>query len=384
MISITAPNIVRIGANASLELADVLMILGCERPLLVVDPHFKNSGFIKRLEQTLSEAHKSASFFYDVVPDPTSISVESGVVQAHAHTADCIVAIGGGSAIDTAKAIGLLAKHQLTLRSISAPYRVIEKGLPVIAIPTTAGTGSEATRFCLVTDSATHDKLVCIGEGFMPTAALIDHTLTFTVPASVTAHTGIDAFTHALEAYVGRKANAISVLQAEKALKLIGKALPALMSDLSNERAREDMMLGSYLAGNSFSNSGLALAHGMSAPLGGAFNIPHGLAIGLLIPETTRFSIARTPNPYARVAHLLELSKSNDDAEAAKSFMTWLDELNKALALPTLSKLGIDQKSYFNAIEKMAEETPRSGAAANNPAIPSFEETVELFKKIWR
>lgn len=383
VIAVTAPRIVRVGDGASAQLPEVVGLLGARRPLLVVDQHFRGSDVVGRLAAGMEEAGQTPSFFYGVVPDPTTASVADGVAAAKAHGADVVVAVGGGSAIDTGKAVGLLAAHDVALRTLRAPYRVMETGLPIVAVPTTAGTGSEATRFCLVSDSETGDKMVCIGEGFMPAAALVDFALTTTVPARVTAETGIDAFTHALEAYVGHKANALSNLYAEKALVLIARALPAVMDDLTDRQARSDMMLGSYLAGSAFSNSGLALAHGMSAPLGASFHVPHGLSIGMLLPAVTRFSVAKAPGPYGRVARLLGLSGSQDDREAAGSLLAWLDGLMVKLSLRGLSDLGVDKVAYGDAVAAMATETPRSGAAANNPGVPTHDEIVSLFREIW-
>lgn len=383
MIQLTAPQIVRIGADASRQLPDVLALLGVRRPLFVIDRHFEGSAVVAGLTDLLTAAGAEAAHFYGVVPDPTTASVAEALTLVTAHRADCIVALGGGSAIDTAKATALLAAHDLRLSDIRAPHRVTQRGLPLIAIPSTAGTGSEATRFCLISDSATGDKMVCIGEGFMAAAALIDYKLTLTVPRRVTADTGIDAFTHALEAYVGRKANAISNLYAERAMTLIAGALPTLMDDPGAEQARADMALGSFLAGSAFSGSGLALAHGMSAPLGAAFHIPHGLSIGMLLPAVTRFSIDSAPEPYARVARLLAISDSADPARAAAAFMAWLDALVEKLALPRLSECGVERAAYEAAIDAMAEETPRSGAAGNNPAAASHADIAALFRAIW-
>ncbi len=383
MISIATPQIVRVGSDAVDQLPEILGLLGARRPFLVVDPYFRGSDMMARVGAALAADGRSAALFHDLVPDPTSASVEEGVRQARLHCADAVVGIGGGSAIDTAKAVALLAVHDVALRTLRAPYRVVEKGLPLVAVPTTAGTGSEATRFCLVTDSGTGDKMACIGEGFMPAAALIDDTLTMSVPARVTADTGIDAFTHALEAYVGRKANVFSDLYAEKALVLIAKALPALMHDLSDRQARADMMLGSYLAGTAFSNSGLALAHAMSAPLGGTFHVPHGLSIAILLPAVTRFSVARAPAPYAKVARLLGIGSGGEDEADASAFMAWLDGLMSKLSVPTLSSRGVNPATYAAAVDAMAKDSPRSGAAANNPVVAGHEDIVSLFHAVW-
>jgi alcohol dehydrogenase class IV len=383
MMAINAPQLVRIGEHAAMQLPEVLGLLGARRPIVVVDRHFEGAAVIAKITAALEAAAIEPELFYGVVPDPTTASVREACAAAKAHKADAVVAIGGGSAIDTGKAVALLSVHDVELRAWRAPHRVTETGRKLVAIPTTAGTGSEATRFCLVSDSETGDKMVCIGEGFMPTAALIDFSLTLTVPLRTTADTGIDAFTHALEALVGHKANAMSNLYAEKALVLIAKALPALMEDLADRDARADMMLGSYLAGTAFSNSGLALAHGMSAPLGASFHIPHGLSIGLLLAEVTRFSIARAPAPYAGVARLLDISDSRDERVASAAFMSWLDTLIAKLSLPKLSQLGIEHAVFVAAIDAMATETPRSGAAANNPAVAAHDDIKALFHKVW-
>lgn len=382
MITIAAPRLVRVGQGARASLPEILGLLGASRPLLVVDGHFRDSDVLHGLADALGAGGAAVGYFHGTVPDPTTASISEGCAEAKAHRADAIVALGGGSAIDTAKAIALLSVHDRTLRDLRAPYRVVETGLPLVAIPTTAGTGSEATRFCLVTDSESGDKMVCIGEGFMPAAALVDYELTLSVPRRVTADTGIDAFTHALEAYVGHKANAVSDLYAEKALVLIGGALPALMDDLSAPGLRADMMLGSYLAGAAFSNSGLALAHGMSAPLGARFYIPHGQSIGLLLPGVTRFSAPRAPSPYARVARLLRVSDSPSDPVAAAAFVSWVDALSAKLAIPTLRDLGVPEAAYEGAIDEMARESPRSGAVGNNPAAAGHDDIIALFRAL--
>ncbi len=382
MIAFNAPSLVRIGPNAVLQLPELLSLLGKTRPFFVVDPHFRDTEVLARIRAAVGAAGGDNAFF-GVVPDPTTGSAEEAVRLAKACFADVIIGMGGGSAIDTAKAVALLSVHDVRLNDLRAPHRVMRAGLPMVAIPTTAGTGSEATQACLITDSETGDKMVCVGEAFMPVAAVVDYTLTLSVPARVTAETGIDAFTHALEAYVGRGANVISDLYAGRALPLIARALPVLADNPSDEQARADMMLGSFLAGTSFTNSGLGLSHAMSVPLGGIFHLTHGFTIGRLLPAVTRFSVGRVPGPYARVSRLLCICADSDDAVAASAFSSWLDRLIETLAFPTLSGRGVDRAAYDAAIPAMARAAPRSGTASNNPAIATVDDIEALFQAIW-
>ncbi|HAW40111.1 MAG TPA: alcohol dehydrogenase, partial [Pseudomonas sp.] len=207
---IVLPRLMEVGAGASGQLARVLQELGCSRPLIVTDRMMVELGYVARIAGQLEEAGIASQCFADTLPEPTAASIRAGVEMVRQGDFDSIVALGGGSPIDSAKAIGILGKFGGEMRDYRFPRDVSEAGLPLIAIPTTAGTGSEATRFTIITDETSDEKMLCAGLGFMPIAALIDYELTLSLPPRVTADTGIDALTHAIEAYVSRKASLYS------------------------------------------------------------------------------------------------------------------------------------------------------------------------------
>jgi alcohol dehydrogenase class IV len=204
------PRIMQIGEGASQDLPKVLVSLGCTRPLIITDKMMVQLGYVSRIQETLAGQQMSADVFDDTVPEPTVASIQTGVEKARNGAYDCIIALGGGSPIDSAKAIAILAKHGGEMRDYKFPRIVIEAGLPIIAVPTTAGTGSEVTRMTIIADEKTDEKMLCGGIGFMPVAALIDFSLTLSLPARTTADTGIDALTHAMEAYVSKKSASIA------------------------------------------------------------------------------------------------------------------------------------------------------------------------------
>ncbi len=241
-------------------------------------------GYAGRLQDALASADIASDLFDDTVPEPTAASIQAGVDKVRGGDYDAIVALGGGSPIDSAKAIAILGKHGGKVRDYKFPRVVNEAGLPIVAIPTTAGTGSEVTRFTIITDETSDEKMLCVGIGFMPVAALVDYELTLSVPQRTTADTGIDSLTHAIEAYVSRKANPYSDSQAIAAMHLLGPNLQRAYHNGDDRQAREAMMLGATLAGVAFSNASVALVHGMSRPIGAFFHVPHGLSNAMLLP----------------------------------------------------------------------------------------------------
>ncbi len=219
------PRILQTGAGASAQFPQILASLGCQRPLIITDGMMVQLGYAERIRSALAEAGLPCDVFADTVPEPTVASIQSGVATAREGRYDSIVALGGGSPIDSAKAIGILAKHGGELRDYKFLRNVTEAGFPIIAIPTMAGTGSEITRFAIITDETSDEKMLYVGPAFMPVAALVDYELTLSLPPRVTADTGIDAITHAIEAYVSKKANLFSDAQALAAMRLIGPNL---------------------------------------------------------------------------------------------------------------------------------------------------------------
>jgi len=381
---IVLPRLMEIGAGASQQLAAVLGGLGCSRPLIVTDRMMVELGYAARLAEQLEQAGIASRCFADTEPEPTAASIRAGVQMVREGDFDSIVALGGGSPIDSAKAIGILGKFGGEMRDYRFPRDVSDAGLPLIAIPTTAGTGSEVTRFTIITDETSDEKMLCAGLGFMPVAALIDYELTLSLPPRVTADTGIDALTHAIEAYVSRKASLYSDAQALEAMRLLAPNLRSAFHEPRNLAAREAMMLGATLAGIAFSNASVALVHGMSRPIGAFFHVPHGLSNAMLLPAVTAFSIPAAPERYADCARAMGVAGEGDSVEAANDkLLSELRALNKELQVPSPAQFGIARERFFELRETMARQALASGSPGNNPRVPSEAEIIDLYETVW-
>jgi alcohol dehydrogenase class IV len=381
---IILPRILQVGAGASDEAGNIITALGCKRPLIVTDKMMVQLGYVAKLQDSLNALNISSDVFDDTVPEPTVSSIQAGVDQVRQGHYDSIIAIGGGSPIDSAKAISILGKYGGIMRDYKFPRIVSEPGLPIIAIPTTAGTGSEATRVTIITDETNDEKMLCVGIGFMPTAALVDYTLTLSLPPRTTADTGIDALTHAMEAYVSKKASPYSDTQAIAAMKLLAPNLRRVFHDASDKEAREAMMLGSTLAGIAFSNASVALVHGMSRPIGAFYHVPHGLSNAMLLPMVTEYSIPAAVKRYADCARAMGVANMADsDASANVKLMSELYAINEELQVPSPLQFGIHREHFFGNLKIMAEQALASGSPGNNPRVPSAEDIIKIYKKLW-
>lgn len=385
--TLVAPRLMRVGAGAVAELAAVLATLGLRRPLVVTDPYMVSSGLLRRCLDPLEAAGITADVFSATVPEPTDTVIEAGVARLAGH--DCLVAFGGGSPIDTAKAIAILAAGRTrgagdAMRDYKVPVQNDAPALPVIAIPTTAGTGSEATRFTVITDTARGEKMLIAGLAALPLAALVDYELTFSVPPRITADTGVDSLTHALEAYVSRRANPYADTQALAAMALIGAHLRTAYTVPGDRPARAAMMLGAMQAGIAFTNSSVALVHGMSRPIGARFHVPHGLSNAMLLPAVTRFGLGEAPVRYAVAARTIGFADAGDsDAVAGEKLVTGLIALNADLAVPSPRAYGIDPAEWEAALPGMAEQALASGSPGNNPRVPDAGEIVGLYRAVF-
>ncbi|KZX65243.1 iron-containing alcohol dehydrogenase [Stutzerimonas frequens] len=381
---IVLPRLMEVGAGASGQLARVLQELGCSRPLIVTDRMMVELGYVARIAGQLEEAGIASQCFADTLPEPTAASIRAGVEMVRQGDFDSIVALGGGSPIDSAKAIGILGKFGGEMRDYRFPRDVSEAGLPLIAIPTTAGTGSEATRFTIITDETSDEKMLCAGLGFMPIAALIDYELTLSLPPRVTADTGIDALTHAIEAYVSRKASLYSDSQALEAMRLLAPNLRAAFHQPDDRAAREAMMLGATLAGIAFSNASVALVHGMSRPIGAFFHVPHGLSNAMLLPAITAFSIPAAPERYADCARAMGVATQTDSVEVANDkLLAELRAINQELKVPSPEQFGIARERFFELRATMARQALASGSPGNNPRVPTEAEIIDLYETVW-
>lgn len=381
--NINLPRILRVGAGASAELAPTLRQLGLARPLLVTDPFMVECGYCAQLQAALDTAGIGWGLFADCVPDPTTDSVEAALARLRAGEHDCVVGLGGGSSLDTAKAVAVLALGGGAMRDYRVPAQA-DRGLPIVAIPTTAGTGSEATRFAVITDTRTQEKMLCAGLGLMPVAALVDYELTLSMPWRLTADTGLDSLCHALEAYVSRRANPFTDSVALTAMRTIAANLRTACAEPGNRAAREAMMLAATQGGIAFANASVTLIHGMSRPIGALFHVPHGLSNAMLLPAVTAWSVPHAVARYADCARCMGLAAAGDsDAAAADKLVAGLRRLTADLEVPGPRQYGIDERAWFDSLDLMARQALDSGSPDHNPRVPAAAEIVALYRELW-
>lgn len=386
---LVAPRFMLVGGGSCAQIAELLGKFGFTRPLIVTDPLMVRLGLIERITEPLARAGITFAVFSDTIPEPTDTVVVAGVAVLKAGDYDCLIGFGGGSPIDTAKAMAILAQGtgaqgNETMRAYKVPYAADHAALPIIAVPTTAGTGSEATRFTVITDAAADEKMLIAGLGALPLAAIVDYELTFSVPKRVTADTGVDSLTHALEAYVSRRANPLSDAIALSAMALIGAHLRTAYHEPNNAAAREAMMLGATQAGIAFTNSSVALVHGMSRPIGAHFHVPHGMSNAMLLPAITRFGLASAETRYATAARQIGFATATDsDAAACEKLADGLAALNAELGVPTPAGFGITPEAWEAKLPLMAEQALASGSPGNNPRVPSHAEIVALYRAVY-
>jgi alcohol dehydrogenase class IV len=382
--NIASPRMLLVGGGSVRQIADVLSRFGLSRPLVVSDPVMVSTGLIQHAVEPLTAAGMAPSVFSDTVSDPTDTVIEAGVQFFGQGDYDCLVGFGGGSPIDTAKGIAILAAGGGKMRDYKAPVAADKGAVPIIAIPTTAGTGSECTRFTVITDTDHDEKMLIAGFGALPLAAIVDYELTYTVPARTTADTGIDSFTHALEAFVSKRANPFSDALALSAMELIGRHIRSAYAEPRNAAGREGMMLGATQAGLAFSNSSVALVHGMSRPIGAHFHVPHGLSNAMLLPAVTRYSVAGAEARYAEAARRVGFAAAGDaDTAAAAKLITGLQAWNRELSVPTPADYGIKEADWNNKMALMAEQALASGSPGNNPRVPDAGQIVALYREVW-
>ncbi|MEM7216331.1 MAG: iron-containing alcohol dehydrogenase [Pseudomonadota bacterium] len=381
---VQSPRIIRIGGGVSAELAEVLKQLGLSHPLIVSDKNLKSLGHVGKITATLDQNGVPWCLFDDVVEDPTDTCVDAGLAALAKSQYDCIIGFGGGSPMDTAKAISFMAANGGHVRDYKAPAQVDKCGVPVILIPTTGGTGSELTRWCVITDTELTEKYNISGLACVATAALIDWQFTVTKPWRITADTAVDSLTHAIEAYVSRKAFPYTDGFALSAMPLIAENVRTACRDPENGSAREKLMLAAAQAGMAFSNASVALVHGMSRPIGAHFHVAHGLSNAMLLPAVTEFSVQGSEDRYADCARAMKWAdKSDDSLTACRKLVDGLKKLNSDLKVPSPSEYGIDRDAWFSSLEMMAGQALASGSPQNNPRVPDIRQIVELYEKIW-
>ncbi|MGY1433545.1 iron-containing alcohol dehydrogenase [Streptomyces reniochalinae] len=382
------PRDMRVGGGGLNRIGEVMTALGASRPLIVTDAFLVSTGLAEQTAALLRDAGCAPSVFSETIPDPTTDSLVKGLEAIRADDCDVLIGLGGGSPMDTAKALALLSVQGGEMRDYKAPRHNTAAALPIVAVPTTAGSGSEATQFTIITDSGSDEKMLCTGRSFLPAAAIIDFELTTSMPARLTADTGIDALTHAVEAYVSKRANPLSDALALTAISTVGDNLRRVVDNGEDRSARAAMMLAATQAGIAFSNSSVALVHGMSRPIGAHFHVAHGLSNAMLFPAVTAFSAFADPAATARYAACSRAfgaaTASDSDQAAAGALVDAIGRLCGDLKVPTPHEFGIDEAHWNRLIPLMAEQALSSGSPANNPRVPSAEEIAQLYTQIYR
>ena len=379
------PSTILIGAGASAELAPQLARLGARRVLLVTDAFMVSSGLAARFTTDMERAGMHVALFAGVQPDPTDANVHDGLRHFTAGNCDALVALGGGSPMDAAKAIAILATNTGPLSQYQGYHKIPRAGVPLLVIPTTAGTGSEVTKVAVITDTARDVKMMMLDRHLLPAVALVDYELTLTMPAALTAHVGVDTLTHGIEAYVSRKATALTDPLALQCIRLVAEHLETAWREPENRAAREGMMLAATLGGMAFANASVALVHGMSRPIGAAFHVPHGLSNAVLLPAVTRFSLSGATTRYATIARTMGLATPGDsDPTAGEKLIAHLTALNTRLQVPTLGACrGVDRARFDALKTKMASDALASGSPQNNPLIPTADQITQLYEEAW-
>ena len=364
---------------------DRLSTLSYKKVLVVADPFVVSSGMIKEVTARLEQAGTPYVLFNDVVPDPPVEKVIAGVRVALDSEADCMVAIGGGSAIDLSKAVRKFASE---FNPAFNPW--------LIAIPTTSGTGSEVTAFSVISDPAAEAKYPLAEYSMIPDEAILDEELVKSVPASITADTGMDVMTHAIEAYVSTNNNEFSAALAEKAVEICGQFLLRSYASAEDTHARRKMHIASCLAGLAFNSASLGINHGMAHQLGAHFHIPHGKANAILLPyvieynaRINRHSRSREKyepcvRKYCNMARILGVSNLNE-ITTIHALVSDLRFMNKEMNIPlSISELGsVSEGEYMAAVDKMADAALADACTATNPRTPTKEEIVALYKQLW-
>jgi len=383
--SFDTPPTLLFGAGARFRLSEELKRLDVARVLLVTDGHLLQTGLIEAFESQLRDASIEANVFSTVQPDPTDTNVLGGLAALEEFGAEAVVAVGGGSVIDAAKIIAIASRNPGPLSAFQGYHRIAKPGLPLVVIPTTAGTGSEATKAAVITDTQREVKMMILDRKIMPRTSIVDFELTLSMPASLTAHVGIDTLVHGIEAYVSKKAFGMTDTLALSCIRLTSRYLPVAHTQPDNRDAREAMARAACQGGMAFTNSSVCLVHGMSRPIGAVFHLAHGLSNAVLLPTVTRFSISGAPARYAQISREMGFaSQQQSDNAACDALLAGIEQFNVQLGVSRLRDyIGKGEAEFAKHLRKMAEDALASGSPQNNPVVPTADEIVQLYKKAW-
>lgn len=370
------------GAGA-LDAAEKIFPTMGKKALVVTDPVMIKLGNCAKVEAALKQKHVPYAVYSDIVGEPNNIMIESGLWKYREEGCDFLIAIGGGSCLDSMKAIGALAVNGGDIADFFGKTIDVEMP-PMAAIPTTAGTGSEATQFTIITDMRKDVKMLLKGPKLIPSLAVIDPQFTMTAPPAVTANTGLDALCHCVEAYTSRKAQTLSDTFAVSAVKRIFANLPTAYHDGSNQEARIQMSVAALEAGIAFNNSSVTLIHGMSRPIGALFHVAHGLSNAMLMNVCLTFALPGAYDRFGDLGRAIGVADASDtDQAAAEKFLDALKKLVAEMEIPTPEAYGIDRETFMNVIPKMAHDAMESGSPQNTIRDITVEQVSDLYRQLW-
>lgn len=370
------------GAGARKELPEVLNRMGLKKALVCTDKGLLKVGTAQKVTDVLDEAGFPYEIYSEIKPNPTVTNVKQGVAAFAEAKADCIIAIGGGSSMDTAKGIGIVTNNPefSDIVSLEGVAPTKKKSVPIIALPTTAGTGAEVTINYVIIDEERQAKMVCVDPNDIPAVAIVDPELMYSLPKSLTAATGMDALTHAIEGYITKGAWVMSDMYELQAIKMIAENLPLAVEEPTNPVGREGMALAQYIAAQAFSNVGLGLVHGMAHPMGSLHDIPHGVANALLLPTIMEFNMPKCIEKYGVIAKTMGVDTTGMTPEqAAQAAVDAVKALSVRVGIPqTLTELGIKEED----IPALAAQAIADVCTPGNPRDVTEEEIKELYKKV--
>lgn len=376
------PNHTVVGTNVLGEAAPLLKKMG-NKAFIVTGRHVAVSDMMKQLTALLEENGIGCVIFDGITGEPTDTMIEKGVEMLKSSGCDFIIGIGGGSPLDSAKAIAAMAVNEGSIADYNGK-EITGEILPLAAIPTTAGTGSEATKFTVITDSEKGIKMLLKGDVLVPKLAIVDSSFTVGAPKSVTSATGLDALTHAVEAYTSRKAFSMTDTLAVSAVKRIMKYLPIAYREPDNSLAREQMSIAALEAGICINNSSVTIVHGMSRPIGALFHVPHGMSNAMLLKECLSFAVSGAYEKFANLGRETGVASDSDsDETAAEKFIDSLQNICDVCEIPTLEQYGINRDEYYSKISKMATDAVASGSPANTVKEVTVDDCIEIYKKLY-
>lgn len=376
------PNHTVVGTNVLGEAAALLEKMG-NKAFIVTGRHVAVSDMMKQLTALLDENGIGCVIFDGITGEPTDTMIENGVEMLKSSGCDFIIGIGGGSPLDSAKAIAAMAVNEGSIADYNGK-EITGEILPLAVIPTTAGTGSEATKFTVITDSEKGIKMLLKGDVLVPKLAIVDSSFTVGAPKSVTSATGLDALTHAVEAYTSRKAFSMTDTLAVSAVKRIMKYLPIAYREPDNSLAREQMSIAALEAGICINNSSVTIVHGMSRPIGALFHVPHGMSNAMLLKECLSFAVSGAYEKFANLGRETGVASDSDsDETAAEKFIDSLQNICDVCEIPTLEQYGIDRDEYYSKISKMATDAVASGSPANTVKEVTVDDCIEIYKKLY-